>query len=183
MIMDSGYMCYHKKNNSGISLIEILIYVALLGALSVFVTNSLIQIAGTYGRVRAEREVLAGARTVLDAVAKSTAAAEEVYTSTSRFNSDTGQLSLVTVLGATPGHTTAYVDFWVDGGRALSRAEGGSPTTLTVASVRVVKFRFERLVQGLGREAIKATVQVDSANPRFPASVTLNATTALRGNY
>jgi len=165
------------------SLVEIVMYVALLGALSVFVTNSLIQIAGAYQRVRAEREVLSGARTLLDAVAKSTAAAEEVYTPASRFNSDAGQLSLVTVLGATPGHTTAYIDFWVDGGRAFSRAEGSATTTLTVASVRVVKFRFERLVQGLNREAVKTTVQVDSANPRFPASVTLNATTALRGNY
>ena len=174
--------CNNKKNR-GISLIEIIVYVGLLGMLAVFVSNSLIQIAGAYQRVQSEREVLANARTALSRVTSSAAAAREIYAPTSKFNSDAGQISFVTTAGATPGHVTAYLDFWLDNGVIFSRSEGGATSAVTAASVRIKKLRFERIVQGLGREAVKITVVADAANQRFPASITLNATAALRGNY
>ena len=171
------------KLKKGVSLVEIVVYVGLLGVLSVFVSNALIQIAGAYQRARVEREVLANARTVLAAITASALQAKEIYAPTSKFNSDAGQASLITVLGAQPGHTAAYVDFWLDNGVVLWRAEGTATSMISAASVRISKLRFERMAQGLGREALKITVTADSANPRFPASITLNATTALRGNY
>lgn len=184
MILDLECMRYNKMQKSnGISLVEIVVYVALLGVLSVFVTNSLIQIAHAYQRVRSEREVLANARNVLSAIAASAAGARETYAPTSRFNSDAGQISFRTPVGAQPGHDAAYIDFWSDNGVVLGRAEGNAATTLSAASVRVSKLRFERIVQGMGREGIKITVQADAAPMRFPASVTLHATAALRGNY
>ncbi len=167
----------------GISLIEAVVYVALLGMISVFVANSLISIASVYWRARAEREVLSNARSVLDLVTKAVAQSQEVYGPTSRLNADLGQLSLVTGATSTPGHTTAYVDFWIDNGLVMMRQEGEGAITLSAASVRVTQLRFERLAQALGRESVKTVIRVDFASPKFPTSATLNATTALRGNY
>ena len=180
MILDSKYM---RSNKQGISLIEVVVYVALLGMISVFVANSLIAIAGTYGRARAERDVLNNARSVLELIIKAVAQSQEVYASTSRLNTDAGQLSLVTNATSTPGHTTTYSDIWVDGGAVLMRQEGEGTLTLSASSVRVAALRFERIIQALGREAIRVSIRVETPSSRFPASATLNTTTALRGNY
>lgn len=171
------------KERKGLSLIEIIVYVALLGMVAVFVTNSLVHLVNAYNRARAEREVISNGRLLIETVTNAAAQAQEVYAPTSRFNDDAGQLSLVTSATSTPDHSTAYMDFWADNGVFLMRQEGQSQATLSAASVRVNVFRVERIVQALGREAIKFTFQVSYANAKFPTSITLHATTALRGNY
>lgn len=176
-------MRFNKDNSKrGISLIEIIIYVALLGAISVVIANFLIQTVNAYERARAEREVISNTRLLLENVNKSISQANEIYAPASRFHQDAGQLSLITQLNHTVGHPTAYADFWVDNGRLWMRQEGGGETAISAVSVRVVKFRLEQIAQGLNREAVKVTIQVDSAS-RFPTSITLNSTTAIRGNY
>jgi len=180
MILDLKYMRWSKE---GISLIEVVVYVALLGMVAVFVTNSLISIINTYARASAEREVLNNARSALELIGKSIAQSQEVYTPTSILNTDAGQLSLVTNASSTPGHTAGFTDIWVDGGAVRMRREGEGEAVLSAASVRVTTLRFERIIQTLGREAVKTTIRVDFASSKFPASVSLNATTALRGNY
>lgn len=168
---------------TGFTLIETIVYVALLGVLLVFVVNSFIQVVDLYARARAEREALANARAVLELVTKNIAQSQSVYAPTSRFNTDAGQLSLMSAATSTPGHMTSYVDFWMDGGVLMMRQEGQGALALSAASVRVTKFHLERIVQAIGREAVRMTIRVDSASAKFPASVTLNATAAIRGNY
>lgn len=180
MILDSKYM---HSNKQGISLIEVVVYVALLGMIAVFVSNSLISIINTYARARIEREVLNNARSVLELVTKAIAQSQEIYAPSSRLNTDLGQLSFITNATSTPEHTAAYGDIWVDGGAVLMRLEGEGTLTLSAASVRAATLRFERIIQTPGREAVKVIIRVDAAGSRFPASATLNATTALRGNY
>ena len=146
MILVSEYMRFSditEKNKKlfssrhGMSLIEIVVYVGLLAAISVLVSSSLIQIANVYQRMRTEREVLSNARIILDTLTRNIAQAKGVYAPTSNFDNDAGQLSLASVVGAQPGHTTAYVDFWLDNGLFLSRTEGGIANTLSASSVRV----------------------------------------------
>lgn len=169
--------------NKGLTLVEIIIYVAFLGAISVFIANFLIQIVNTYNRARAEREVIANARLMLERINKTVSESQTIYSPTSVLNSDAGQLSLITASGATPEHATAYADFWVDNGIMFMRQEGRGAIPLSASSVRVNKFRPERIMQGLGREAVKIILQIDYANAKFPATITLNSTTALKGNY
>lgn len=163
-------------------MIEIVIYIALLGGMAVFMGNFLIQTVSVYQRSVAEREVISNGRLILETVGKNVSEAKEVYASASVFNANGGQLSIVTAATSTPGHTASYIDFWIDNGLFLMKREGQATTTLSASSVRVTKFYLERIVQGLGREAMKMTIQVDSAS-KYPASATLNATIALRGNY
>ncbi len=176
-------MPYHNKQKNGFSLVEIVLYVALLGMAAVFMVNSFIQITNVYARARAEREVLANARGALTAITDAIASSQTVYGPTSRFNSDTGQLSLATAATSTAGETASYLDFWVDGGRIFERIEGQGAIPLSAATARVTQIRFERIMQSLSREGVKTTIRVDAAGTKFPASVTLNATTALRGSY
>lgn len=162
---------------------EIIIYVAFLGAISVFIANFLIQTVNTYNRARAEREVASNARLALEQINKTISESQTVYSPTSVLNNDAGQLSLITAVGTAPEHSTAYVDFWIDNGIIFMRREGQGAVPLSASSVRVIKFRPERIMQGLGREAVKIILQIDYASAKFPATITLNSTTALKGNY
>ncbi|MDP3769391.1 MAG: type II secretion system protein [Candidatus Sungbacteria bacterium] len=174
-------MRYNKQR--GFTLIETIVYVALLGFVSIFITDSLINITSTYQRARAQREVASNARLLLETVTKHISSAQEIYAPTSRFNNDSGQLSLVTPLDPTAEHSTAFIEFWNDAGRLLMRREGSATTTLSSATVDVTQFRVERIFQGLGREAVNITLSVSFAAIPSVASTTLNATVSLRGNY
>jgi len=171
------------KDKSGFSLIEMIVYVAILGIVAVLTVDFLIQIVNTYYRARAEREVISNARLLLETIEKTAAESREVYGPASRFNQDAGQLSLVTPVNPTPEHQTAFTDFWVDNGRMWMRKEGGSSIALSAPSVNVTKFRLERIMQGLEVEAVKIMLEVDYARPKFASSIILNSTAAIRGNY
>ena len=160
-----------------------IIYLALLGGLAVFIANFLIQVVGVYNQARSEREILSNGRLIMDTVSKTISSSQKVYAPTSRFNSDAGQLSLVASDEAVSPHVPYYIDFWIDNGAFFMRQEGIGTTTLSAASVRVSKFNLQRIVQGLDREATKIKIQVDTASSLRPASILLNLTAALRGNY
>lgn len=167
----------------GFSLIEMVVYVGLLGIVSVFIINSLIKIISTYQHARMQREVLSNARLIMETLTKEIAYSQEVYAPMSRFNNNTGQLSLITPLDTLPEHTSTYLDIWTDGNRLLMRKEGRATTTLSSATVQITQFRLSRIFQGLGREAIQIILGVSSSAQPLIASTTLFATTALRGNY
>src|SRR3989344_613862 len=65
-----------KKFLTGFTRIEVVVYVALLGVLSVFVVNSFMQVVNLYARARAEREALANARGMLEIIVKKVAQAQ-----------------------------------------------------------------------------------------------------------
>ena len=173
----------YNKTQQGFTLIETLVYVALLGIVSIFITDSLIKIVSTYQRVRAEREVASNARLLLETVVKNISTAQEIYAPTSRFNNNSGQLSLITPLDPTSQHTLAYIDFWNDAGQLLMRREGTAVAVLSSATANVTQFRVERIFQGLGREAVNISLSVSYAPIPSTASTTLFATISLRGNY
>jgi len=172
-----------KESQRGTTILEIIVYTALFGIIAIIISNFLIQIVNAYNISRAEREVLSNGRLLLETVTKSLSEAEEIYTPTSAFNKDLGQISLVTKTNVKPEHETAFIDFWVDNGRLWMRKEGANPSALSAASVRIGKFRLERLSQGLRRDAVRLTLQVNFAQQKFSSTITLTATTALRGNY
>lgn len=171
------------KEKKGFSLIEMVVYASLLAALSVWLVTISMHMVNAYFLLRAEREVIGNARVLLESVSKNIAEASEVYAPTSRFDSDIGQLSLLTSEGAMPEHETAYVDFWVDNGRLWMRKEGQTSLVLSSTAVRVSQFRLERITQSLSHQAVKITLRIEYGRPKFTANTMLHATMALRGNY
>lgn len=178
-----SFFVFRFSLRRGISLIEALVYVGLIGIISASIIYSTIQITSTYQRTRVQREVLSNARLMMETVTKKIAYSQEVYAPASRFNSNDGQISLITPLDTMPQHATAYLDIWTDGNRLLMREEGRATTTLSSATVQITQFRLNRIFQGLRREAIQITLGVSSSALPLIASTTLHATTALRGNY
>ncbi|MDZ4299804.1 MAG: type II secretion system protein [Candidatus Sungbacteria bacterium] len=180
----TGLLDTHEKRR-GLTIIEVVIYLGLFSILAVFAVNFMIQIVGAYRIARGERDVSSNARLIGETIENTVREAREVYAPTSRFNSALGQLSVITASGATAEHTTAYVDFWIDGERLWMRHEGQMATQISAASVRVTTFYLERIIQAYGREAVKMTLGVSpgGARPEGITSTTLHLTAELRGGY
>lgn len=173
-----------RLRRTGMTVVELVVYVGLMSVFLAFIVTALSQIQKTYREARTEHNVISNGRSALDAIVQAIASAQEVYAPSSNFGQSNGQLSLVTVVGATPEHTTAYVDFWVDNGQIWTRREGSLAVAMTSPEVRVNEFRFDHIRQGLDREAIRITLQmVGTISENIIASTTLHTTTALRGSY
>jgi len=166
----------------GITLIETVVYVALLGILTVGILASVAHVSTSYRSARAERDILVNARLLMDTVTHTTEESQTVYIPTSRFNIDTGQLSLITAIAPLSQHTTSYIDFWVDNGRLWMRRDGTPALALSSPTVRVTRFHLQRLAPLPTSESIRITLSLAHAShPR--ASSTLITTRTLRGNY
>lgn len=174
---------FKNRYAQGVTLLEIIIYIALLGMISIFIANFLIQVVHAYQRARAEREVLSNGRLAIETMNKDIMQAAEIYTSTSKFNNNTGQISLIMNTDSLAEHTAQYIDYYVDNGRLWARHEGQNAIPITASSVQVTQFRVEQISQKLNREAIKITLTLNFAQTKFATSITLNSTTALRGSY
>lgn len=177
----------HKTISSrtkGIGLLELVIYIGMLSMFIVVIIATLIQIVGAYNQVRAQREVVSNGRLVVEAITQTIASGQALYAPTSTLGNTTGQLSIVTTLGAQPEETVNHVDFWLDNGRVWMHKEGSATTSITSPSVRVNQLRFDQMSQGFGREAVQITLQItDFVSAKFTASSTLHTTVALRGTY
>src|SRR3989338_8294446 len=134
-----------KSREKGFTLYEMLIYIALFLMLSVLVTGLVIQLLQTGFRMSRSREILVGVGMVYQAVFEEARFARSVYTPTSIFSSDEGQLSFETAVNPPTGEATTYRDFYVDNGRIFLKKESQQPQPLTSQRLRVTKFRITRL--------------------------------------
>lgn len=178
------HIAHKSARFSGISMLELVIYLGMLGVFTVFIVATLMKIVRTYDRVRAQREVVSNGRLVTEAMIQQIGSAQAIYEPTSVFGSNTGQLSIVTPVSPSAEEIVNRVDFWLDNGRVWMRKEGSATTSITSPSVRVNQLRFDQVSQGLGREAVLLTLQMTGfADPQFVASSTIHAAAALRGTY
>ena len=87
-------MLYRKDNHDGFTLIETLIYIAVIGGMAIsFITFSL-SITGSRNKTYVAQEVQANSRFALNIISRTIKTAIGINTSTSVFNLDPGVLSL-----------------------------------------------------------------------------------------
>ncbi len=167
----------------GLTLIETVVYVALLSVIAALVIQFMISLSVAYGRAAAEREVISQGRLLVQTINRMLGEARETYPPTSRFNTAAGQLSYLANTPTNAQHQTHYADLWLENGQLLFREEGTGTSALSAPSVRVTRFRIERFLQGPVREAVRILMDIEYANPRYSASTTIETVAAMRGNY
>lgn len=173
------------KFSKGFTLIELIVYVAILGLISIFIADNLSQIVFAFNKARAEREVINNARISIETITKEIQEASLVYAPSSVFNSTTSQISLLTTNSPSAGHSEGYADIYTDNGRLYLKKEGSSALAITSNRVTVTQFRAEHIIQALNREDIKIilTVIYNTTSAKLASSATFNASVALRGAY
>lgn len=166
----------------GFTLIEVLVYIGLFTLVVTLVTFFLLGLFRSFIVLRAERSAVLNSALVMQVAELELRHADRVYTSTSVFDNDAGQLSVRTPRSSPTDHDFAYVDFYLDNGVIYERRDGASPSALTSGDVTVSVFRVERYTSS-GAEGIRFTVTAAPANVAvsLAAPRTLRTFVSLRG--
>lgn len=173
--------------SKGFTIIEMLIYVALAGAVVAVITSLLMDNIKAYDKSVARQNVFQNTNGALRTITDEIRYATSVYTPTSVFDDDAGQLSVETELNVPAGENAAFVDYYIDNGRVYEKRDGQSETPLTSERVFVEQLRFTKLSAAAGRDSIVVTMQArintQSTDPKDQARVAINSSATLRGTY
>jgi prepilin-type N-terminal cleavage/methylation domain-containing protein len=168
----------------GFTLIELVVYVAVLGMVLASVLAFLLWTVKSQAKTNAMRQVLAAGQRTLEIFSREVAAASSVYTPTSVFNSFPGQFSLQTGAYVPVGETSSYIDFYQCGDKFCMKRESQNPLAITSDKVSLTNLTFLHLVTGQGRSSVQITLtlaaKTSSLNPEYQASITLTDTVTLR---
>lgn len=168
---------------NGFTLVELLVYVALLSILVVAVTQSVLVILDSNMKDRAREAVLTSAIQAIDSIRNEMRGIQRVYTPTSVFSAHPGQLSLVTTNNIPTGENETYVDFFVsDDERLCIKREEQEYQCVTSPDVRIINLQFLHLTSPAGPEAIQTllTLEFRSSRPKLQATYTIQSTDLIR---
>lgn len=175
-----------KKFIKGFSLVEVLVYIAILGIVISITTGFYSDLMKSYSKTSAKSDVTSNISSALKVISDEIKYAASVYAPTTVLNSNSGQLSLETAINAPTGHTLTFVDYYLDNGVIYEKREGSQATPLTSNRVFITALKFEKFVSN-GKDAVKITIDgkinTASLNPEYQANISLTSTMSLRGGY
>lgn len=149
-----------QKDAQGSTLIEIMIYVAIIGLVVVSFIQFSVSISNSRGKVYVEQEVQANARVALNLISQKIRVAKGVNTGASTFDSDPGVLSLEM---ADAAKNPTIFSLSADDG-VLQITEGtADPVNITSDETRISNLIFTDLTATSSREHIRVQLEVEYA--------------------
>lgn len=143
-------MTYNKKikNSRGFSLIEAVLYIGLIAIIVSTAIYFLANLFTTYSKIYAQKEVTVNIQSALNTITQEMKFGKSIYTPTSVFDNDSGQISIETNQNPPTDETKTYVDFYLDNGRVYKKEEDESALPLTSNQVKINILRFTNLSPG-----------------------------------
>lgn len=156
-------------NKKGYTLIEMLIYIALLGIIMVVIVGVFFTISRTNSRIVATIEINSNAYSAMERMIYEITNADNIYLPTSNFSNynyngaKAKQFSLVTKQAVSINERIAYIDFYLENNTIFMKQDGASPIALTSDNVLVDSVDFYYFKNG-DRESVKIDLTVNSNN-------------------
>ena len=170
--------------SSGLSLLEIVIYTALLALVAVVLTTFASRVIQRNAHARITDQALDNARGAMSTLVFEIRHAGGIYDPTSTFDVHPGQLSLATTENLPAGEDETYVDFYIDDDRLYRKREGQNAELITSEQVRVTNFVVTYLNQTSSAPAIRIQLAIapatGSASVIAEGTVSLVSTASLR---
>lgn len=170
------------NRKKGFTLVESMIYLAILVFLLVGVINAVMTLTSMYRKVRVVKSVESSAIALMDRIIRETRNAESVYPAQTSWNISSGSLALNTTDSA---GNASIVRFYVATGtmRSMLEENGVNLGPLTDSNVRVSSLLF-RSYSTSTSAAVKIEMTLESASTT-PLYVLKNfyGTAVLRGSY
>ena len=187
-----GFTLHHLQNNrrfkirgtrngAGFTLIETLVYVAVFAVLITVIILFVLSFIQSIAKNKIKKEVSLGVFSALKAMTYEIKMAKKIYTPTSVFSNNSGQLSLETNSGLPDDENITYVDFYKDSNNRLYiKREGHIPELLTSENLRVSNLEFEKI--GSIKESVKInlTLEYNINNPDYKFSYSLSSVATIR---
>lgn len=167
------------KIRKGYSLVEVVIYTALVVVVGGITATLTLQMVLSIGRTRASLTALDNARRAMDIITRDVAYGDSVYDATTGVN----QLSIKTRNGideAVLPLPYTFIDYFLDNGTLYKHREGGVEQ-ITSNNVVVTDFS-TTAITGYNAVKVSITVQYDTARTdlKEQSEVTLHSTISMR---
>ena len=153
-------------SSSGFTLIELIIYSALLVIISGAIIGFFVQLVDVVDTSRRGRESIDNAKRVLDLINQEVRHADSVYTPTSVAGASPGQLGLETTRDLPTDEENTYVDFYIDDEGLYVRRESQNAELVTSEKVRVSNLVFTILQDANGRQMVRTQVTIEYKDPK-----------------
>jgi Tfp pilus assembly protein PilV len=167
----------------GFTLIEIMVYAAVLVVLVLVIFSFLAWAIKSNAKTKAMRETLGNARRAMEIISYEIKGAESIYTPTSIFDSNPGQLSLKTTRYLPDGEEASYIDFYLCDDRLCLKKESENQIALTSEMVKVSDLVFSRIISG-ENSSVQIDLKVDYNNstnkPEYQSSINIESVVSLR---
>lgn len=163
----------------GFSLVEMLIYVALMALIAVALVNSIMTITRSYNQLRVRAAIDASAATAFNRMILEIRNAESIDVATSTFDTSPGALGLNSTDSSGNATTTR---FYVASGRLRLIVGTADQGPLTASTTAITSLIFRRLSTTTS-EAVKIEMQIDGQSGHATKTGTYYSTVVLRGSY
>lgn len=175
-----------SQKEEGYTLIEMLVYIAILGIISIVIIGVFFVISRSNSRIMSLIEINSNAYSAMDRITYEVSNAASVYLPTSNFanynynSSKATQFSIVTKQSVPANETDSYTDFYLENNTLFMKQDGASPIALTSENVNVQSASFYYFINN-NRESIKIDLTIRSNNSLNPtASINLVTNIAFR---
>jgi len=167
-------------NNKSFTLIEVLVYVAVLAIIISAVSSFFLWAIRSNTKTKVMRETLDNARRAMEIITYEIKEAKSIYTPTTT----SSQLSLETTHYLPQGEQTSYIDFYLCENQLCLKKESQDPIALTSDRVEVKNLSFSEIATAPSDSSVQINLEVEYKNPfnlpQYQASVNLTSTIALR---
>ncbi|MBU3964933.1 hypothetical protein KKG29_02445 [Patescibacteria group bacterium] len=178
------------KQRGGYTLIEMLLYTALVGIISVVIIEVVMIISKTNAKITALTEASYNGSDIMERISYETRNSKYIYLPTSNFrnynfNAAKGdQMSLATTQTVLAGENIGYVDFYIENNAVFFKKDGASPVALSSPDMIVESINFYYYKNSPGskqRESVTVDILIKPKNSFISGSkIHLINTIALR---
>lgn len=182
-----SWFAVNNKRQAGFTLVEMLVYIAILTIVLALVVSFMVNLMRFYTRYRVEREISTNIREAMNYMIREIKTSQRIYTPTSLFGSSPGQLSLETGINLPTDETATFIDFYIDNGQLLIKREGQNPLAITSDRINVSNLVFTNFTNASLGELVQINLTMEyrdiSSRLEFLPEQSLTSSASLRGQY
>jgi type II secretory pathway pseudopilin PulG len=155
----------NKNKENGFTLIEMTVYVALIGVIFIVLFEIIFFIMKANNKIIALSKISSDAHNAMERMTYEIINSQYIYLPTSSFSSSDAQLSLATAIGASANEQITFVDFYVENSTLFLKKEGVglNPIALTSSDVLVSDLEFS-YYKNDSRESVTIDMVVSPKN-------------------
>jgi prepilin-type N-terminal cleavage/methylation domain-containing protein len=170
---------FPQKMQGGFTLVEMIIYVAILGIIAVLSINATLAMTRAFTDLRVSRDLNSSATALFERLTRDIRGAYDINVAQSTLNTNPGRLTLDTrdSLGA---NTT--IEFYVENGIIKIREGGVAQGTIMTTSTSVTNFVVRQLVNA-NTKAVKIEATISATRGDITRTRNFYSTVVLRGTY
>ena len=175
-----------KKGATGFTLIESIIYMTAFVIVITLLTLFVFNLIKVQAKTRISKEVSENSQRAMEIMLWHIQHAQNVYESTSSFDSHPGQLSLETIQDASAEEEVIYLDFYLDeNDRLCLKKEGTGAEVLVSENIKINNLTFNYLTTSSSKSIrieLSATYSQLTDKVAYQATTTLISSANLRND-